>query len=107
MCPDHRKVARRGHGPGKRHTHEQRPDQSRPARDGNRVDAVEPGARIGQRALHDTADVAHVLARRDLGHDAAVLAVDVDLGRDDVRLNRPGTRGISGLGHDGRGRLVA
>ena len=55
----------------------------------------------------DAADVAHVLARRQLGHDAAPLAMDVDLRGDDVRPDAPGPRGIAGLLDDGRGRLVA
>ena len=57
--------------------------------------------------LDDAADVADVLARRQLRDDAAPLAMDRGLRRDDVRRDRPRTRGIAGLGdHRGRG-LVA
>ena len=48
-----------------------------------------------ERALDDAADVAHVLARRQLRHDAAPLAMDVGLRRDDARADRPGPRGIA------------
>ena len=51
-------------------------------------------ARVGERALDDPADVADVLARGQLRHDAAPLAMNLDLRGDDARARSPtGARG--------------
>ena len=60
-----------------RHAHQQRPDQAWTLRDGDGINAPQASSGIGQRALHDTADVTHVLARCQLRHHAAPLAVHV------------------------------
>ena len=73
-----------------RHAHEQRPDEPGPFGDRDRVEIRPPRRRIGERALDDAADVAHVLPRRDLGNDATPLAMDLDLRRDDARAHRHG-----------------
>ena len=58
-------------------------------------------------ASNDAADVADVLPRRELGDDAAPLAVNRDLRGDDVGPDLPGADGIAGFGDDGGGRFVA
>ena len=60
--------------------------------------------RLVERALDDAADVANVLARGELRHDAAPLAVNRHLRGDDVRADRPRPRAIAGLLDDGGGR---
>ena len=72
-----------------RHAHEQRADQAGALRHRERIDVAPRRAAVGQRALDDAADVAHVLARRQLRHHAAPFAMDVDLRGDDVRSNLP------------------
>ena len=64
---------------------EQRPGQPRPARDGNGVESGH-GVMRGRvdRLLDNRADRLDVHPRGDLREDAAVLAVHVDLRRDDV-----------------------
>ena len=83
---------------------EQRADEAGALRDGNGIELLEIGLRGIERRADDAADVADVLARRELGHDAAPLAVDGHLRRDDVRSDRP--RAIGLRDHGGR-RLVA
>ena len=62
---------------------------------------------LRERGFDDAADVAHVLTRRQLGDDAAPLAMDVVLRGDDGRAHPPGPRGVAGFGDERRGRLVA
>ena len=75
-----RAASRRGPGP------ESPRSRRRPARS---------SCASAERALDDAADVTHVLARGDLRHHAAPLAVDFDLRRDDVRIDPPGLRRIA------------
>ena len=86
---------------------EQRADEAGPLRHRERVDVVPADAGVRQRALDDAADVAHVLPRRDLRHDTAPLAMDVDLRRDHVRADPPRPRRVAGRRDDGGGGLVA
>jgi hypothetical protein len=74
-------------------------------RDGTDVVERRPGSREG--FLDDAADIPDVLPGGELRNDAAPFAMDRGLGRDDVRANRPRTLPLSGLGNDGRRRLVA
>ena len=67
-----------------RHSYEQRPQKSRTVRHRHAVEFVRPHARIGERFGHDARYRHDVIARRDLGDDAAVAFVDVDLRRDHV-----------------------
>src|SRR5262249_41110776 len=80
---------------------QQRTHEPRPARHGDAVQVGEPDARVGDGAPEHGRDGRDVLARRDLGHDAAVLGVHEDLGRDDVGAHAPT------ILDDGRRRLVA
>ena len=67
------------------------PTRPGPLRDRDRAEIREADdLRLLERLLDDAADVAHVLARRQLRHDAAPLAMDVGLRRDDVREERHG-----------------
>ncbi len=79
---------RRRGGFRERHADEQRPDESGPLRDRHRIQVRPAGARVGQRRVDDAADVAHVLPRREFGHDAAPLPMDLHLRGDDVRRAR-------------------
>jgi hypothetical protein len=90
-----------------RHADQQGTDQTRPLRHRDRVKVVPAGAAIRERALDDAADVAHVLARRELRHHAAPFAMDVDLRRDDVGSDLPAVLSVgAALDQCGRG-LVA
>ena len=88
------------------------PTSSEPTRPGPCVtamasDRVERDLRLFERPLDDAADVAHVLARGQLGHDAAPLAMDLGLRRHDIGADAPRVRRLAGL-LDQRGRgLVA
>ena len=62
---------------------------------------------VGERALDDAADVAHVLPRRQLRDDAAPFAMDLDLRGDDVRADPPRASRVTGLLDERRGRFVA
>jgi hypothetical protein len=73
---DEGQAARPGHRLGCLHRHQQRAHQARTAGDGDRVDVVERGAGLGQRRLHHRDQVGDVVARRDLGNDAAERGVD-------------------------------
>ena len=79
------------------------PTSSEPTRPGpcvtaiasNRATTRRPSA---ERPLDHAADIAHVLARGQLGHDAAPLAVNRHLRGDDVGADRPRRRaGVAGL----------
>ena len=102
-----RQVRRRGGRLGERHADEERPDQARPLRDGDRTEVAPGRSRFDQRAIDHAADVAKVLPRGELRHDPAPLGMDRDLGRDHVRAHHPGRCRVAGLfDHGGRG-LVA
>src|ERR1051326_1414876 len=62
---------------------------------------------VVERALDDSADVADMLTRCQLRHDAAPLPMNRPLRRDDVRSDGPGPRRVAGLLDDGRRRFVA
>ena len=64
-------------------------------------------AGLRERRLDDAADVAHVLARRELGDDASPLAMDGGLRRDDGGPDVPGPRRIARFGDERRGGFVA
>ena len=51
---------------------EQRADEPRAPRDRDALDVVEPRAGPGERVVDDRVDQLEVMARGDLGHDAAV-----------------------------------
>ena len=68
---------------------EQRPDEAGPLRDRDRAEVLPRRARFVERALEHAADVANVLPRRQLRHDAAPFAMDRDLRGDHARADRP------------------
>ena len=82
-----RQPARGGQRLGPRQAHEQRADQPRAARDGDRVDVVEPRRaalqRVGDHRVHQL----EVPPRRDLRHHSAVARVQQALGGDHVRAD--------------------
>ena len=92
---------------GEGDAHEQRSDQPRSLRDRDCVKAIPAGVRLLQRPIDDAADVAHMLARGKFRDNAAPGAVDLRLGRDDVRTHVPRPGGIAGVGHHRGSRLVA
>ena len=65
-------------------TDEERPDQARPAGDGDLVDVVERRPGLAERLAQHGQDELEVAPRGDLGDDAAETGVQVGLGRDDV-----------------------
>jgi hypothetical protein len=87
-----------------RHADQERPDQPRSLRHRNRIDVFElcPGGL--ERRPHDAADVADMLARRELGHHASPLAMDGRLRGHDIRADGPDA---VLFGDDRRGRFVA
>ena len=103
MHADERESGGGGRGFRERHADQQRTDEAGTLRDGDRAEIVPGGPCVGQRAIDDAADVADVLARGELRHDAAPLAVDGHLRGDHVRANRPRLRRVAGL-FDDRGR---
>jgi hypothetical protein len=50
---------------------------------------TEPDVRVLERRAYDRPDVAKVIARRELGHDAAVWRMNLHLGMNDVRKDVP------------------
>ena len=99
-------IERRGQRLRKRDADQQRSHETRSLRHGQGVDVAPTPAAVLQRALGDTADVANVLARRDLRHHAAPLPMNLDLRRDDVRQDTPRLRRITRRRDEGRGGLV-
>ena len=79
---------------------EQRADQARALGDRDQLGVVERGARLGEGVVDDRVDELEVVARGDLGHDAAVAVVDA-LGGDDVRAD------LAGAGDHRRAGVVA
>jgi len=61
-----------------------RADQSRPLRDANRIDVLEPHLRLLNRFAHNRRDLPQVFARGQLRHDPAVFAVNINLRRNDA-----------------------
>jgi hypothetical protein len=98
---DERLAERVSHRLGVGQPDEQRADEARPLRHGHAVNLLPADARALERLRDHQADLVEVLARGDLGHDPAVLLVQVNLRRDDRREHLPP------VAHDGRGRLVA
>ena len=84
-----------------------RADQAGPLRDRDRTEIAPADAGIAEGALEHAADVAQVLARGELGDDAAPLTVQRDLRGDDVGADAPRLVGRAGLLDDRRRRLVA
>jgi len=68
---------------------------------GNGVDVIEGAVRGGEGFLDDGDDLEQVLAAGDLGDNAAVFGVQIDLGRDD------GRQGHAAVFDDGGSGLVA
>jgi hypothetical protein len=95
-----------GHRLRKRHADKQRTDQAGPLRHRQGIDVVPRRLRIGQGAIDDTADIAHVLARRNLGYHPAPFAMDVDLGRDDIGPRGPRARFVARGRYHGGGCLI-
>jgi hypothetical protein len=102
-----RNAVRPGDRLGEGHADEQRAHETRPLRDRDRAEVRPRHGSLRERALHDAANVAQVLAGGQLGDDASPLAVDGVLRSDHVRLEQPRLRRIAGLGDNGRRRLVA
>ena len=97
---DERKPARpRDHRRGE--ADEQRADQSGALGDGEPVDVVQHDLRLAERLTDHGRHELEMPPRRDLRHDAAVLRVQIDLRRDDIREDLPL------LGDHGRRGLVA
>ena len=82
----------------KRHPDEQRSDQAGALRHRHGAEVLDRQLRIRERPLKDTADVAHVLPRRELGDDSPPLAVDRRLRGDDIGSDAPGAGRASGSG---------
>ncbi len=76
-------------------------DQARAARHRDEVDVVERCAGIGERLANDRQHELEVPSRRDLGHDAPELRVEVGLRGDDVRAD------LAVVRDERRGGLVA
>ena len=64
---------------GKRDADQQRADQTRPLRHGDRIEIRPRDSRVLKRAVDHAADVPNVLPRGQFGHNAAPLAMDLDL----------------------------
>src|SRR5215211_4403933 len=104
MDRDERHRARPGQRLRERHAYQQRSDKAGPLRHGNRVIGA---TTVAERALDYTADIAHVLARGQLGDDAAPLPMDIGLRSHFAGPNAPRAAWIPGLLDDRRGRFVA
>ncbi len=92
---------------------EQRADEPGPLRHRDRGEVLEPRAGVGHRLLHDGHDRLDVVARGELGHDAAVGRVQLGLARHHVREDAAAVLDDRGSGlvaggldpeHAGRGR---
>jgi hypothetical protein len=73
---DERTIERQRQRLGERHTDQERPDQSRALRHRDRIELGQIGLGRIERCANDAANVADVLARRELRHDTAPLAMD-------------------------------
>ena len=85
--PTQRLAGRRGERLGRADADQQRADQARAAGDRDRVDVVEPDPGLGERRVDDRVDQLEVVARGDLGHDAAEALVRRGLRGDHVRAD--------------------
>jgi hypothetical protein len=85
---DQRQPERPGQRLRRGEAHEQRADQPRALGDCDPLDVLELRARLVERLPDDRGHELQVPARCDLGHDAAVLRVEVSLRGDDVREDR-------------------
>ena len=90
-----------GDPPPLREADEERADEAGAGRRDDETDVLEPGPRPFERLVQERREVRQVGARGDLGNDAAVAAVHVDLRRDD------GRRDPAVLAEEGDGGLVA
>ena len=86
---------------GELNADEKRTDEAGTLSDGDGVERLEVGLGGIERRPDDAADVADVLARRELGHHTAPLAMDGDLRGDDVRPDRPRAAGLGDHGRRG------
>ena len=84
-----------------RHSNKQRPNQSRSVRHGHGVHILQRNVRLLDCFANDRNDLPQMLARGELRHHAAVLAVNLRLRRDHARKDSPA------IGYDRRRRLVA
>jgi len=84
-----------------READEQRSDESRPRRHRDPGELLGRDPRDVERALDHLVHRAHVVARRELGHDAAVRPVHGVLALDDARGD------LAPVAHDGGRHLVA
>ena len=75
----------------RRHTDEERPNKPGTIRDGDLIDVRKPDVRFLKRLLDDGQDAQDVVARSDLGHNAAILLMNRNLRRDHARaqVTRP------------------
>ncbi len=80
---------------------EQRADETGALRGGDQLELIEPDGGLLQRALHDRVDDLEVMARGDLGHDAAEVLV-CGLRGDHVGADTP-----VGVDHGGAGVVAA
>jgi hypothetical protein len=95
-----RQAARRGDPLRRGDADEQRAGEAGALRDGDELDVVEGRARARERVVDDDVREVEVVARGDLGHDAAVRVVDA-LGGHDVGPH------LAVAGHDGGAGVVA
>src|SRR5206468_3980945 len=86
---------------------EKRPDEAWTLRHRHGAQVRPGGPGLVEATFDDAADVADALTRRQLGHAAALLAMNRHLRRDDVGSQRPRLRHVAGLFDDGGGSLVA
>jgi hypothetical protein len=99
------------HAPGprqrlrERDADEKRPDETGTLRHGNQI--VRRHAGITDCPFHHAADVADMLARRQLRNDASPLAMNLHLRGDDARTHAPGPLHVAGLFDDRRRRFIA
>ena len=106
MNGDQPLVQRRGRSLRVGDTDEQGSDETRSLSDGDCINACPRGARVSEGPLSDATDVAHVLPRCDLGNNASPLTMDLDLRRNDVRINTPRMRRVVRRRHDGGRSLI-
>ena len=82
---DERLVERQGENFTVGHADEERAGEAGPLSDGDGVEIGERDFCLVERFAHDWDDFAEMFARGELGDNAAVFAVDVDLRGDDAR----------------------
>jgi len=104
MHGDERQSGCRGSSLGEGDADQQGADESRTLRHRDGPEIGPPRLPLPEGAFDDPADVANVLARRELRHDAAPLAMDRHLRGDHVRADGPRLVRVAGLfDHGGRG----